>query len=75
MIQTITKVEALFKRMMAKGIQGDNKAASIALDLMQKFLPHVDPEAADRAPLTDEEVKVLSSHAGFLEFIEDETDD
>ena len=27
----LTKVEALMKRMMAKGIQGDNKAASIAL--------------------------------------------
>ena len=73
--QTVTKVEALMKRMMTKGIQGDNKAASIALDLMQKFLPHVDPEAANRAPLTDEELKVLSSYADFLEFIEGDTND
>ncbi len=73
--QTVTKVEALMKRMMAKGIQGDNKAASIALDLMREFLPHVDPEAADRAPLTDEELKILFNHADFLELIEGEADE
>ena len=73
--QTITKVEALMKRMMAEGIQGDTKAASVTLDLMQKYLPQVDPEAADRAPLTDEELKILSNHADFLELIEGETDD
>ena len=73
--QTISKVEALMKRMMAKGIKGDNKSAGITLDLMQKYLPHVDPEAADRVPLTDDELKILSNHADFLEFIEDEEDD
>ena len=73
--QTISKVEALMKRMMAKGIKGDNKAASIALDLMQKYLPHVDPGAADKAPLTDEELNILSNHADFLEFIEGEADE
>ena len=60
---------------MAKAIQGDNKAASIALSLMEKFLPQADPEAAYKEPLTDEELKILSSHADFLEFVEDETDE
>ena len=72
---TVTKIEALIKRTMAKGIQGDNKAASIVLSLMEKFLPQADPAAAHNEPLTDEEQKILSSHADFLEFVEDETDE
>lgn len=71
----LTKVEALMKRMMAKGIQGDNKAANIALALMEKHLPHVDPEAAARVPLTEEELKILSNHADFLEVLEDAAHD
>ena len=73
--QTISKVEALMKRMMAKGIKGDNKAASIALGLMQKYLPDIDPEAADKVPLTDEELKILSNYADFFAFVEGEEDD
>ncbi len=71
----LTKVEALMKRMMAKGIQGDNKAANIALALMEKYLPHVDPDAAARTPLTEEELKILTNHADFLEVLEDATND
>lgn len=73
--QTVTKVEALMKRMMAKGIQGNNKAASIALALMEKHLPHVDPDAAARAPLTEEELKILSNRADFLKVLEDAAND
>ncbi len=71
----LTKVEALLKRMMAKGIQGDNKAASITLDLMRDYLPQADPEAAARAPLTEEELKILSNHAEFIEVLEDAAND
>ena len=73
--RTVTKVEALMKRMMAKGIQGDNKAASIALSLMQEYLPTVDPEAARRAPLNEQELKILTRHAEFLAAIEEAADD
>ncbi len=73
--QTISKVEALMKRMMTKGIQGDNRAASIALSFIEKYLPHIDPEAAFKEPLTDEELLILSNHSDFLEFIEGEADD
>jgi len=68
--QTVTKVEALMKRMMTKGIQGDNKAASIALNLMREYLPHLDADAADRAPLTEEELKILSNRADLLDFLQ-----
>ena len=37
--RTVTKLEALIKRTMAKGLQGDNKAASTALALLQEYLP------------------------------------
>ena len=73
--RTVTKVEALMKRMMAKGIQGDNKAASIALSLMQEYLPTVDPEAARRVPLNEQEMKILTRHAEFLAVMEEAADD
>ncbi len=71
----LTKVEALMKRMMAKGIQGDNKAASIALALMEKYLPHVDADAVARTPLTEEELKILTNHAEFIEVFKDAPND
>lgn len=74
-ILKITKVEALMKRMIAKGIQGDNKAAKIALDLIGQHLPQIDQEAANSAPLTDKELTILSNHADFLDFVEGETDE
>ena len=55
----VTKVVALFKRMMAKGIQGDVRAASIALTLLREYLPQGDPDAFEKAPLTEEELKIL----------------
>lgn len=69
--KTVTKVEALMKSMLAKGIKGDTKAANIALNLMKEFLPHGDPEAAARAPLTEEELQILTNHAEFLEVIKE----
>ncbi len=66
----VTKMEALMKAMMAKGIQGDTKAASIAWGLLRDFLSHEDPRAAEQAPLTEEDLKILSNRAEFLEALE-----
>lgn len=71
----VAKVVALIKSMMAKGIQGDTKAANIALNLMDKFLPHDDPQAAEKAPLTEEELKILYNHADFIALLEVLQDD
>ena len=73
--RTVTKLEALIKRTMAKGLQGDNKAASTALALLQEYLPHIDPEAARRVPLSEQDLKILSNHADFLEIMKGDSDD
>ncbi len=65
----VTKLEALMKAMMAKGIQGDPKSAGMAWGLFKQYLDHEDPQAAEQAPPTEEELKVLYSHAEFLEVL------
>jgi hypothetical protein len=62
----VTKLEALMKAMMAKGIQGDPKAAGMAWGLFKQYLDHEDPQAAEQAPPTEEELKILNNHAEFL---------
>ena len=71
----VAKVVALIKSMTAKGIQGDTKAANIALSLIDKFLPHDDPQAAEQAPLTEEELSILRNRADLLALLEDVNDD
>ncbi|MCZ6772726.1 MAG: DUF5681 domain-containing protein [Proteobacteria bacterium] len=71
---TVTKVEALMKSMMAKGIKGDTKAASIAWGLLKDFLPHEDPQAAEYSSPTEEELNILYNHADFLEAVEKVSD-
>jgi hypothetical protein len=73
--RTVSKVEALMKAMMAKGIQGNTQAASIALSLLREYLPHGDPAGGDFKPPTDEELSILINHAKFLEVMEGATDD
>ena len=63
----VTKLEALAKSTLANGIKGDPKAASIAWGLLKQFLDHEDPQAAEQAPPTEEELKILNNHAKFLE--------
>jgi hypothetical protein len=74
-ISKVTKVEALIKSTMAKGIQGNPKLANSALNLMDKHLPHDDPQAAERAPLTEEELSILHNRAELLALLEDANDD
>ncbi len=71
----VAKVGALIKVMLTKGIQGDTKAANIVLNLMGKHLPHDDPQAAELAPLTEDEHKVLYNHADFVALLEVMKDD
>jgi hypothetical protein len=71
----VTKLEALFKSMMAKAIKGDTKAAGIALALLKEYLSHADLALADLKSLTEEEQKVLFNHAEFLAILEDVADD
>ena len=63
----VTKLQALMKAMMAKGIQGDPKAAGMAWGLFKLYLDPEDPQAAEQAPPTEEELKILNNHAKFLE--------
>ena len=70
----VTKVEALFKRMLAKGLNGDAKAAAIALRLLETYLPHGMDNADDATHLTEEEFEVLQSHADFLALVEEARD-
>ena len=65
----VTKLEALAKSTVAKGIQGNPMAAGMAWGLFKQYLPHEDPQAAEQAPPTEEELKVLYSHAEFLEVL------
>lgn len=60
--KTVTKVVALIKAMLNKGIQGDTRAASIAFGMMEKYLPHPDSQAQHEAPLTEEELSILWNH-------------
>lgn len=60
--KTVTKVDALFKAMLNKGIQGDTKAGQIAFGLMEKHLPPPDTQGSDAAPLTKEELSILQNH-------------
>lgn len=73
--RTVSKVEALMKAMMAKGIRGSTQAASIAVSLMREYLPHGDPDGDEFRPPTDEELSILINHAKFLEVMEAATDD
>ena len=66
---------ALIKSTMNKGIQGDPKAANTALNLMEKFLPHDDPQAAEQAPLTEDELSILHNRVDLLALLEGENDD
>lgn len=66
----VTKLRALIKAMMAKGIQGDPKAANLVLSLMDKHLPHDDPQAADQIPLTEEELNILHNRADLVALLE-----
>jgi hypothetical protein len=71
----VAKVVALIKSTMNKGIQGDPKAANTALNLMEKFLPHDDPQAAEQAPLTEDELSILHNRVDLLALLEGENDD
>ena len=70
----VTKVEALFKSMLAKGMKGDAKSAAIALRLLETYLPHGMEDADDAKQLTEEELEILQSHADFLALIEESRD-
>jgi hypothetical protein len=71
----VAKVVALIKSTMNKGIQGDPKAANTALNLIEKFLPHDDPQAAELAPLTEDELSILHNRVDLLALLEGENDD
>lgn len=73
--KSVTKIEALFKSMMNKGIQGNTKAASIALGLLEKYLPHPDTEGPNTAPLTEEELSILQNHVELRAAIDGASDD
>ena len=60
--KTVTKVVALFKAMLNKGIGGDTKAGQIAFGLMEKYLPPPDTQGSDAASLTEEEISILENH-------------
>ena len=68
--QTITRMQALVKRMMSKGVGGDTKSAQMLLALVQQYIPDPEPDASSSAPPTKEELDVLVNHARFLELIE-----
>ena len=71
----VPKVVALIKSTMAKGIQGDPKAANTTFNLIEKFLPHDDPQAAEQAPPTEEELSILHNRAKLLALLEGVNDD
>ena len=68
--QTITRMQALIKRMMAKGVGGDTKSAQVLIDLVQQYIPDPDPDASLDVPPTPQELEILENHATFLTMVE-----
>jgi hypothetical protein len=67
---TITRMQALIKKAMAKGFDGSERSMQLLVGLIQQYIPEPDPEAAIDAPLTEQERAILESHAKFLEVLE-----
>jgi len=64
--RTVTKQQALIKRLMTKALGGDLKAAQLLLGYFQTYLDPGD-EAGAMPALSADDLAVLDNHAAFLE--------
>ncbi len=67
----VTKMAALIKSLINKGLGGDHKAAARAMDLMQTYLDEVPDDRKAAPALSAEDRKVLDDHASFLAVLDE----
>jgi hypothetical protein len=60
--KTVTKQQALIKRLMAESLQGDNKARALILNLAMQFGQEAE-ETAERPADRDEDAKIIQRFA------------